>query len=347
MHLLLTLIYFLLVATGNCCFVQGLQHPTHGYRRQMNQMRTLAQWAYQHGMRINEEAMCSKPRAELVYLKDNNKIYLPRATLLHRCSDVTGCCAHATHACMASQEETVSLYFFTISVQSLSRLRQNQNIEKISFVNHTECACMPMPLDHGRSESLVRQNESAVENSSKVNTATREQPILESTDDRVSGDDARAVVYSGDMMRPENSENNLIDIHNGMTENEDSPLQYWGKLMGMYKTKVSRNDDLPDDTVAKKGKVYSAASPVGFRQSPARKRLDSFTSMHRPLPSPAPLSSVPVLNGHPFVPYQSQYMYMYPPVHSRYSLINRLHAPLTKRETSHAKDYQLTYRRIH
>ncbi|OTF69439.1 hypothetical protein BLA29_012356, partial [Euroglyphus maynei] len=62
---------------------------TQNYRRQMNMMRTLAQKAYEHGIRINEDGQCSRPRPELIYLNDSKKIYLPRATILHRCSDLT------------------------------------------------------------------------------------------------------------------------------------------------------------------------------------------------------------------------------------------------------------------
>ncbi|KAH7643365.1 hypothetical protein HUG17_10056 [Dermatophagoides farinae] len=114
----------------------------------MNMMRTLAQKAYEHGIRINEEAQCSKPRAELIYLNDSKKIYLPRATLLYRCSDLTGCCPHATHSCEPSRVEKVTLYFFVIGVpqssSSTMMIRRNQNIEQLTFINHTECACKPI-----------------------------------------------------------------------------------------------------------------------------------------------------------------------------------------------------------
>lgn len=293
----------------------------------------------QHGMRINDEASCSKPRSELIYLQDTGKIYLPRATLLHRCSDLTGCCPHATHSCQPTTVETVNLYFFTINVQA--RYRQNQNIEKISFVNHTDCACMPLPADNGRSESL-RKNESAP----RVNTASSEQSLEEinnSAEGSVNGDDARSTMYNGDLLNGESGEEgNQIEINSGR-DGSDSVLTNWGKLLGMYKTKVYRDYD-PSDTsnvLRRQSKFTENSSPT------AVKGVDMLPAYERiPRPAPAPLSRYHLMPTYQ-QPSQS-FMYYYPAASSAYSVVNRLNSNLVKRapvETT--SNYQLAYRRVH
>lgn len=361
---LLPLICLFFFAAGNCCFVQGLQHTSsHGYRRQMSQMRTMAQWAYQvkiqssqkcflknntcinvlqHGMRINDEASCSKPRSELVYLQDTGKIYLPRATLLHRCSDLTGCCPHATHSCQATQVETVHLYFFSINVQA--RYRQNQNIEKISFVNHTDCACMPLPVDNGRSESL-RKNESAA----RVNTASSEQSLDEtnnSAEGSTNSDDARSAMYNGDLFNGESGEEgNQIEINNGQNPvGSENVLTNWGKLLGMYKTKVYRDYE-PSDTsnvLRRQSKFTENSSPTT-----AVKGMD-MTATYGRVARPglaSPLSTTYHLMPTYQQPSQS-FMYYYPPASSAYSVVNRLNSNLVKRAPLES-NYHLAYRRVH
>lgn len=186
----------------------------HGYRRQMNMMRSMAQKAYEHGLKINEEAQCSKPRAELVYLADANKIYLPRATLLHRCSDLVGCCAHATHSCQPSRVEKVNLYFFTISVQSTNRVRQNQNIEQLSFLNHTDCACMP--VDAVRAEQMRQQNSSNLRFFSLPSTVSFEEENVTPPP---------PAMY-GALLRDNNEEEIEGDV-----QDSNSLLKYWARVL--------------------------------------------------------------------------------------------------------------------
>ncbi|CAG2166380.1 unnamed protein product [Oppiella nova] len=106
---------------------------------------SLARLAFEHGMRVNELAACDVPKPQLVYFKDPNKVYLPRATLLHRCSDLTGCCPHSTHTCMALETKTVDLFFYTIVLKpnhlNPRKVSQMQNIDRITFANHTKCGC--------------------------------------------------------------------------------------------------------------------------------------------------------------------------------------------------------------
>ena len=297
-------------------YIQVLVSGQHGYRRQMNIMRSMAQKAYEHGLKINEEAMCAKPRAELVYLTDSNKIYLPRATLLHRCSDLTGCCTHATHTCQPSQVENVSLYFFSITVQSLSRLRQNQNIERLSFINHTECACMP--VDHSRSESLVRKSET---NNTEDNPGTPlpiEFSTIVTNDNSVLDHRRRDIMYTGNV-----ADSNAIDINNGLNDNSNTDdnnygddsrsnniLNYWGQMMDLYKNKAHLN--IKDDISVEPKQWERSETVVNSNRPIAKKRteirrfdniFDSTPSISHPLHYHSSMR---------LVPYQSQYRYIYP-----------------------------------
>lgn len=119
-------------------------------------LENLAFLAFEHGVKVREFGSCKIPRPEIVYTHTDNpsKVYLPRGTILHRCSDTVGCCAQATQSCQPVKSDVVHLYFFTISlVQANSsshhhhhhrhrKLRQQQSVEKLTFVNHTECACV-------------------------------------------------------------------------------------------------------------------------------------------------------------------------------------------------------------
>jgi len=119
-------------------------------------IENLAFLAFEHGVKVREFGSCQVPRPEIVYAHTDSpsKVYLPRGTILHRCSDATGCCPQATQSCQPVQSDIVHLYFFTVSlVQTNSsshqhhhhrhkKLRQQQSVEKLTFINHTQCACI-------------------------------------------------------------------------------------------------------------------------------------------------------------------------------------------------------------
>lgn len=123
------------------------ENVINGSRR--SSVENVASLAFEHGVRVREEASCHLPKPQVVYVNttDPSKVYLPRGTLLHRCSDQTGCCPHATQTCQPIQMTTVELYFFTVSLQLhnsyAKRVRQHQRIEKVLFTNHTLCGCRP------------------------------------------------------------------------------------------------------------------------------------------------------------------------------------------------------------
>lgn len=113
----------------------------------LKNFESLAKLAFDHGSRINEDGACKHPRPQLVYFNDPSKVYLPRATILHRCSDVTGCCPHASQTCQPLETQSIELYFFTVSLikTNTRQVHQHQNIDKMSFVNHTKCGCRNRP----------------------------------------------------------------------------------------------------------------------------------------------------------------------------------------------------------
>lgn len=101
--------------------------------------------AKSHVAKLRREGNCFVPKPKIVLASnDPTKQYTPHCTILHRCGDDVGCCPPA-QTCAASKNSTVELYFFVKAVGSRS------TIERLSFINHTECACM------NRQESINRR----------------------------------------------------------------------------------------------------------------------------------------------------------------------------------------------
>ncbi|XP_054164699.1 mucin-5AC-like [Oppia nitens] len=83
---------------------------------------------------------CDLPKPTVVYVNDtNNKIYLPRATILYRCSDLFACCPNPRQTCRASEEQEVDIGFYTL-VKTDDGITE-RHIETIRFSNHTKCQC--------------------------------------------------------------------------------------------------------------------------------------------------------------------------------------------------------------
>ncbi|XP_017019651.1 uncharacterized protein Pvf3 isoform X2 [Drosophila kikkawai] len=93
--------------------------------------------AHAHMNQVLKEATCRVPqkRCQLVQ-QDPSKIYTPHCTILHRCSEDSGCCPSRTQICAAKSTHNVELHFFVKSTKHRSV------IEKRTFVNHTECHCI-------------------------------------------------------------------------------------------------------------------------------------------------------------------------------------------------------------
>ncbi|XP_032580695.1 uncharacterized protein LOC6611500 isoform X4 [Drosophila sechellia] len=93
--------------------------------------------AHAHMNQVLKEATCRIPqkRCQLVQ-QDPSKIYTPHCTILHRCSEDSGCCPSRSQICAAKSTHNVELHFFVKSSKHRSV------IEKRTFVNHTECHCI-------------------------------------------------------------------------------------------------------------------------------------------------------------------------------------------------------------
>ncbi|XP_015014862.2 uncharacterized protein LOC6542026 isoform X1 [Drosophila erecta] len=93
--------------------------------------------AHAHMNQVLKEATCRVPqkRCQLVQ-QDPSKIYTPHCTILHRCSEDSGCCPSRSQICAAKSTHNVELHFFVKSSKHRSV------IEKRTFVNHTECHCI-------------------------------------------------------------------------------------------------------------------------------------------------------------------------------------------------------------
>ncbi|XP_058984678.1 probable serine/threonine-protein kinase DDB_G0280133 [Musca domestica] len=107
-------------------------------RQYVLQQRQNKAFASAHHRRIVKEGSCRipQPRVERIR-RDSWKIYTPHCTILHRCADDTGCCPTERQTCAPKRTKNVDLYFFVITLNETQG-----SIEKLTFVNHTECHCV-------------------------------------------------------------------------------------------------------------------------------------------------------------------------------------------------------------
>lgn len=68
--------------------------------------------ARQHAEFIDREALCKIPRPRVINVPAHPaQSYMPPCTILHRCTDDTGCCKSPALKCVPKQYEIVTLYF--------------------------------------------------------------------------------------------------------------------------------------------------------------------------------------------------------------------------------------------
>lgn len=68
-------------------------------------------WA-EHVQRTDHEAKCKIPKPKVILSSNDPSMrFVPRCTILHRCSDDTACCPSAEKTCVAKQTEWVDLDF--------------------------------------------------------------------------------------------------------------------------------------------------------------------------------------------------------------------------------------------
>ena len=59
---------------------------------------------------------CHSPKPTVVYVEETlDKLYLPRATILYRCSDQFACCPNPRHTCAAVHQNEVDIGFYTLT----------------------------------------------------------------------------------------------------------------------------------------------------------------------------------------------------------------------------------------
>ncbi|EEB15156.1 conserved hypothetical protein [Pediculus humanus corporis] len=117
--------------------------------------------AHEHYEQVLRLGDCHVPREKVIRVHevhpDPSKSYSPSCTILHQCGDDTGCCRDLKQECKPKNTTKVELYFFTTT------LGKPQTVEKLYFINHTECECqkrtdeiMPRDSEFRRSHHLKK-----------------------------------------------------------------------------------------------------------------------------------------------------------------------------------------------
>ncbi|CAM1308886.1 Uncharacterised protein g4996 [Pycnogonum litorale] len=128
------------------CLVSSVQSRIVPYRlRHSNgavateDFQDISAKVFQHIRLMEVEGACRIPRRKIVRIpnKDRTKVYTPRATLLFRCGNDSGCCRNPKHRCSVKTEEKTVRY---VLVNSLVGRTQHM-FERIVMNNHTSCEC--------------------------------------------------------------------------------------------------------------------------------------------------------------------------------------------------------------
>jgi hypothetical protein len=95
----------------------------------------------QHFLKV-QTFTCKLPQPRLLPVKDlfsvNSKdMYTPRATVLHRCGEDTGCCPREDMTCVPQETENVTLIFHVYDTQY-----HNNSKRELQVSNHTLCWCV-------------------------------------------------------------------------------------------------------------------------------------------------------------------------------------------------------------
>lgn len=116
---------------------------------------------------VKTEGECRKPLKRVISVQsehpDLSKIYTPTCTVLHRCSEDTGCCNNNTK-CQYKKRTVVHLYFIVNTVGNTGP--SGTKVEKLSFYNHTECECRSKNSNYTGSDD--EENENGVAGSFKT-----------------------------------------------------------------------------------------------------------------------------------------------------------------------------------
>ncbi|GJQ82356.1 hypothetical protein Trydic_g425 [Trypoxylus dichotomus] len=92
-----------------------------------------------HYLKVQAAGKCRVPIPKVLPVHNEHpshgKTYIPHCTILHRCSEDSGCCQNQGTKCGPKSQKIVELYFY-------AHARGVTHVEKLSFYNHTECACI-------------------------------------------------------------------------------------------------------------------------------------------------------------------------------------------------------------
>jgi hypothetical protein len=94
----------------------------------------------QHILKVQNFA-CKEPQPrllpiEILFNVTSKDLYTPRATVLHRCGEDTGCCPTETMSCGPHEVKNVTLIFSVYDTQN-----DSQSTLELRAVNHTLCKC--------------------------------------------------------------------------------------------------------------------------------------------------------------------------------------------------------------
>ncbi|RWS27911.1 platelet-derived growth factor subunit A-like protein [Leptotrombidium deliense] len=112
-----------------------------------------------HLSKITKEAKCKKPLPRVVHIEELHpnarKKYLPHCTVLHFCGQETGCCRQENEICSPKTIEEVTLNFWVVELTAFGK---RKGVEKMTFLNHTECDCISPIGNSTRSTSICKLN---------------------------------------------------------------------------------------------------------------------------------------------------------------------------------------------
>lgn len=82
-----------------------------------------------HYRRYMIESRCKDPKPQVFpSSSDPTRLYMPRCTILHRCSDDTACCPSVDKTCVANTKERIELAFMvSLSLKIIAHLNKKTN----------------------------------------------------------------------------------------------------------------------------------------------------------------------------------------------------------------------------
>ncbi|XP_018496814.1 uncharacterized protein LOC100899664 [Galendromus occidentalis] len=110
-----------------------------------------------HFVEMEEKTRCALPSPRVICVQDHypneDIVYRPACTILHRCSTESGCCKDPDKVCSVRDRERVTLYFDDASKDSPAL--------KLTFTNHTSCHC---GMSIGGEEFATKEEDSPLDN---------------------------------------------------------------------------------------------------------------------------------------------------------------------------------------